>query len=121
MDLTFYDRNGNAFCYTDDGVHIYLFSGQALAYLHDDALYSFGGHQLGWFLNGWLYDLIGSCVLFSEETTDWPGKPGVAGKPGKAGKAGLPGKAGREGMHGRPGPGGWSLKTPEELFQIQQV
>ncbi len=45
---TFYDESGSAVAYSDDGTHIYLFSGQPVAYFQRDSVYSFGGRHLGW-------------------------------------------------------------------------
>ena len=118
MDTTFYNRNGQPVAYTEDGTHIYLFSGEPVAYLHGDSVYSFGGRHLGWFVDGWIRDNNGYCVFFTSEATGGPGKPGRAGLPGKAGKAGHPGKAGREGRPGRPGfAASWSSLTASAFFQ----
>ena len=117
MEVTFYDRSGQPFCYTQDGEHLYTFGGQPIAYLHDDSVYAFSGHHLGWLRNGWIYDSTGHALLFSQEATGGPGKPRRAGKPGKAGRAGRPGKGGRVGRPGRPGfSGSWSSVSAEAFF-----
>jgi hypothetical protein len=117
MELTFYDQNGQPYCYTVDGEHLYTFGGTPIAYLHGDSVYSFGGKHLGWFANGWIYDASGRCLLFSEVATGGPGRPGKAGKPGKAGRAGRPGKGGRQGRPGRPGlSSSWSNIAPQSFF-----
>jgi hypothetical protein len=117
MELTFYDRNGQPYCYTIDGQHLFTFDGMPVAYLYDESVYSFDGIHLGWYVNGWIRDSDGQCVLYSEDATGGPSKPGRAGKPGKAGRAGLPGKAGRQGRPGRPGlSSSWSDLDPNDLL-----
>ncbi len=49
MDTTFYDRKGQPVVYTNDGVLIHRFSGEPVAYLHDDSVYSFGGRYIPYF------------------------------------------------------------------------
>ncbi|WP_371257945.1 4-fold beta flower protein [Pseudomonas sp. URMO17WK12:I4] len=117
MELTFYNRNGQPCCYCQDGEHLYTFGGQPIAYIHEESIYSFPGRHLGWFVNGWIYDSSGHPLLFSEQATGGPGKPGRAGRPGKAGRAGRPGKGGRAGRPGRPGlSASWSSLTAEAFF-----
>ena len=68
--MTFYDSHGKAIAYLhDDGIHIYLFNGRPVAYLYGDAVYGFNGHQFGWFEDGWIRDLNGCCVFFTENAT----------------------------------------------------
>lgn len=64
--MIFYDKNGIPIAYEDDGV--YLFSGKPVAYLCNDAIYNYVGKQLGWFINGWIRDMEGNCVFFTENT-----------------------------------------------------
>ena len=74
--MVFYDNHGRPTAYTEDDVHIYLFTGEPVAYLDDDAVYGFNGHQFGWFENGWIRDLDGYCVFFTENATgSGPVKP----------------------------------------------
>ena len=74
-DLTFYDRTGKPIAYTEDGEHIYLFAGKPVAYIYENTVYGFNGHQFGWFENGWIRDLNGSCVFYCENATGGPVKP----------------------------------------------
>ena len=74
--MVFYDNHGRPIAYTEDDVHIYLFTGEPVAYLDGDAVYGFNGHQFGWFENGWICDLDGYCVFFTENATgSGPVKP----------------------------------------------
>lgn len=67
--MTFYSREGAPIAYTEDNETIYLFTGEPVAYLYEDAVYSFNGKQLEWFENGWIRDLSGYCVFFTENAT----------------------------------------------------
>lgn len=73
--MTFYNKNGKPVAYTEDNENIYLFTGQPVAYFYGDAVYGFNGHHIGWFENGWIRDLYGSCVFFSEHASDGPIRP----------------------------------------------
>ncbi len=46
-------------------------------------MYSFEGSHLGWFENGWVFDLHGCRVFFSENATGGPMKPVKNVKPVK--------------------------------------
>ena len=67
--MTFYDRNGKPIAYTEDDEYIFLFTGEPVAYIDRDAVYGYNGHQFGWFENGWIRDLNGYCVFFTENAT----------------------------------------------------
>ena len=67
--MILYDKYGEPFAYSEDDVYIYLFNGQPVAYFYNDTVYGFNGHQFGWFVNGWVRDLQGKCVFFTEYTT----------------------------------------------------
>ena len=74
--MTFYDRNGKPIAYTEDSIHIYLYSGKPVAYIDNDAVYGFNGKHMGWFENGWIRDLKGTCVYFTENASgSGPMKP----------------------------------------------
>lgn len=84
--MTFYDSHGNPSAYLyDDGEHIYLFNGKPVAYLHENTVYGYNGHQYGWFENGWIIDLNGYCVFFTESASgSGPVKPAKHVKPVKS-------------------------------------
>lgn len=76
--MVFYNSRGNAIAYLDDdGETIYLFSGEPVAYLPgDNTIYGFNGKHFGWFEDGWIRDLDGCCVFFTEGATgSGPMKP----------------------------------------------
>lgn len=67
--MTFYDLHGKPIAYLDDDMEtIYLFKGQPVAYLPGDGtVYRFNGNHIGWLDNGWIRDLAGYCVFFTED------------------------------------------------------
>ena len=75
--MTFYNKEGMPAAYLDkDREHIYLFDGTPAAYIVEGAVYSFEGLQYGWFDRGWIRDLEGYCVLFTDEARiGGPAKP----------------------------------------------
>lgn len=74
--MVFYDCHGTPVAYTEDGIHVFLFTGEPAAYFEQDAVYGYNGKQLGWFNNGWIRDLQGLCVFFSENASgSGPVKP----------------------------------------------
>lgn len=75
MTIDFYSKTGKPIAYTEDGEHIYTFSGRPVAYLNEDAVYSFSGQHIGWFEDGWLRDIKGKCVFFTNTASGGPVKP----------------------------------------------
>lgn len=74
--MTFYNCIGKPIAYTEDDGSIYLFSGEPVAYFSGTVIYGFNGKQLGWFENGWIRDLNGYCVFYSENASgSGPVKP----------------------------------------------
>jgi len=74
-ELVFYDGVGRAVAYTEDGVHIFGFSGAPLAYIDGDSVYAFSGAHLGWYAGGWIRDHAGACVYFTEGALGGPVRP----------------------------------------------
>lgn len=75
MEITFYDSHGAPTAYVQDGVHIYLFSGEPVAFLSETSVYSFSGKHLGRFENGWIRDNRGNCVFFTKDARGGPLRP----------------------------------------------
>ena len=76
MEMTFYDHNGSPIAYTADGTHIYLFSGEPVAYINRESVYVYYGKHVGWFIDDWIRDHSGGCVFFTEHTArGGPSKP----------------------------------------------
>ena len=72
--MNLYELSGFPVAYSDDGIHIILYSGEAVAYFVEDSVYSFSGRHLGWRQRGWIIDHDGNCVLFSEQAEQGPPK-----------------------------------------------
>lgn len=102
MDLEFVDRSGDATAYTPDGTNIFSWSGKPVAYLVEGKVYSFGGKLLGWFENGWLFDLGNRPALFSSGATGGPVKPVMKVKPVKSVRSVMPVKSVRSVAKVRP-------------------
>ena len=86
-ETTFYDQKGSPIAYTQDGTHIYTFSGKPVAYLHGNSVYSYDGNHLGWFENGWIRDNSGNCVFYTNSAKGGPVKPVKSVKPIKSVKS----------------------------------
>lgn len=116
--MVFYDFHGKATAYTEDDVHLYLFTGEPVAYFEGNAVYGYNGRQFGWFENGWIRDLKGHCVFFSENATgSGPVKPLKQLKPLKSLKQLRPLKALRELKHLKPlNSLSWSQLSGKQFF-----
>lgn len=74
MDL--FEMSGAAVAYVaGDGESIYLWSGEAAAYLKEDSVYSYSGKHLGYFNDGWIRDDRGEAVVFTDASTGGPVRP----------------------------------------------
>ncbi|MHA2006404.1 MAG: 4-fold beta flower protein [Promethearchaeota archaeon] len=72
MSYTFYNKIGTPSAYSDDKVHIFLFSGETIGYISKESVYSYTGRHLGFFKDGWIRDNNGKCVLFIESAKNGP-------------------------------------------------
>lgn len=65
-EVSLFDQKGNAVAYiADDGEGtIYLWNGEAVAYLVQEKVYGFNGQHLGWFDEGVMRDIKGAKVGF---------------------------------------------------------
>lgn len=118
--MTFYNSSGKPIAYlADDGEHIFLFNGKPVAYLYDEAVYGFNGHHLGWCENGWVRDLSGRCVFFTEEATGGgPVKPVKHVKPVKGVKHVKPVKSARQARRAKAVKSlSWSTLSNEHFFE----
>ena len=116
--MVFYNSYGRPTAYSEDGIHVFLFTGEPVAYFDQDAVYSFHGKQLGWFANGWIRDLRGACVFFTEKAYgSGPVKPVKHICPVKSVKHVLPVKSVREVRRVRAiDQLGWSRLSGTEFF-----
>ena len=74
-NITFYDKNGIPFCYTEDDCHIYDFDGNPIAYIDHNSVWNYDGKHLGFMHKGWIIDHSGKYLLFSDQSTGGPLKP----------------------------------------------
>lgn len=91
--MEFFDKSGRPVVYCADGEHLFLWSGKPVAYLSSGRVYSFSGRILGWFEDGWLYDLRNRPALFSKDAVGGPMKPLRRMTPMKAMRSMLPMKS----------------------------
>ncbi len=84
MEKVIYDKKGEAVAYVAVDYHepIFLWDGQAVAYLHEqNHVYGINGQHLGWFVDEILYDQEGARVGFTSSTCPVPvGRRGPKGK-----------------------------------------
>lgn len=68
-EISLFDVTGSAVAYiaADGDGTIYLWSGDAVAYLHDEHVYGYNGAHLGWFDSGVVRDGKGCAVGFTKE------------------------------------------------------
>lgn len=101
--MTFFDRTGKPIAYCDNDEAIFLFSGEPVAYLYDEIVYSYSGKQLGRFEDGWIRDLHGYCVFFTEKTRGGgPARPAMWAIPAKSAKWARPAKGAKSAVQARP-------------------
>lgn len=120
LNMTFYDSHGKAVAYTEDEEHIYLFSGLPVAYLYNELIYSFKGKQLGRFEYGWVRDLKGRCVFFTDDAEGCgPAKPAKHAKPAKGAKHALPVKYARHSPYAKAASCvSWSGLSGKQFFTV---
>ena len=117
--MNLYELSGLPVAYSDDGVHIFLYSGQAVAYFVGDSLFSFSGQHLGWLYRGWIIDHDGNCVLFSEQAEQGPDKFMVQEYKKKAQAGPLPEKELRQFEPLRPPTSSkWSRLSVKKFFNL---
>jgi len=67
-ETTLYDSAGDAVAYiADDSSTIYLWQGEAVAYVDGDRIYGWNGQHLGWFADGMIHDGGGLRAGFVRE------------------------------------------------------
>jgi hypothetical protein len=118
MSLDFYDLNGRAYAYSDDGDTIYTFTGIPVAYISDDSIYAFSGKHIGCYNDGLIRDQNGDVLLFTSEASGGPMKPMRQMKPMKSMKQMKPMKGLKQMKPMRPMKTlGWSSYVPEDIFE----
>lgn len=118
MEITFYDHSGRAIAYSEDGEHIFLFSGHAVAFINGNSIYDYSGRHLGWFRYGWVQENAGRYVYFTEKAKGGPSRPSKARKPTKVTKQTCPVK---NPLMPKPKksdvPPAWSAATGDQFFK----
>lgn len=116
-DITYYDKNGNPFCYTEDDCHIYDFDGNPIAYRDSENVWNYDGKHLGLMHKGWIIDHSGKYLLFSKQSAGGPLKPLRSLSPLKGLKSLKPLKGLKELAPLRPMTSlSWSELTMDEFF-----
>ena len=118
MDVTFYDANGRSIAYMEDDEHIYLFTGEPVAYIHGGSIYDFNGRHKGWLSDGWIRDSNGYAALFTDNAFGGPMKPMRQMRPMKSMRQMRQMKVLRTMAPMRPMDVlGWSPRSGEEFFK----
>lgn len=72
MSGIFYNKKGSLIAYTEDNSDIFSFTGEPLAYIHEDSVYTYEGKHLGFYQDGWIMDKEGMCVFFNKNAKGGP-------------------------------------------------
>ncbi len=64
--------------------------------ISDESIYSFSGHHLGWFLDGWVRDHNGNCVFFTQNAIGGPANPAKQARPARGARRLRPARGARE-------------------------
>ena len=78
--IEFFDREGRATAFCQDGQSLYLWNGRAAGFLDDETLYTYAGRYIGWLEDGWIRDAQGLCLLFESDAIRGPAKPKLGAK-----------------------------------------
>ena len=120
MSLDLFDAEGAPVAYSEDGEHIFSFSGEPLAYIVGSSVYGFDGEHLGWFSEGQIRDHQGAVVTFTRGSRGGPLKPLTQLTPLKALRQLMPLKALRQLAPLRPIDSlAWSDLSAEQFFRTQ--
>jgi len=117
MEIVFYNRNGRPVAYTTDWVAIYLYTGEPVAYLSHDAVYTFAGTHLGWFVDGRIVDHAGRDVFFTGLAMGQPAIPVGLTPVRKDIRRAMPGRQTREAKPALPERVyAWAARSSENYF-----
>ncbi|TQQ80304.1 4-fold beta flower protein [Halonotius roseus] len=116
---TFYNKSGKPIAYTENNKDIYLFTGEPVAFISSNSLYSFSGTHLGWLKNGWVIDPQGDRAFFTENASgSGPAKPAKHAKPAKSAKSAKPAKGAKEAKPAMPALSlSWSSMSSKSFFE----
>ncbi len=114
---TLYNFEGKAIAYIFEGEYIYLYDGTPAAFLHNEYVYAFSGQYLGWIQDGWVIDVEGNRVFFTENATGGPVRPVRHVRPVRGVRKVRPVRGVREVCPPRPVRSlAWSHKSDESFF-----
>lgn len=115
MEISLYNKNGKPVAYiSGDGETIFLWDGRPVAYLQEDKVYGWNGRQLGWFVNGTIFDIYGLRAGFIKTRSPIP----TDAEPVKSLQQVKPAKQERQAPVARPIMiYGYSNKSLEELLE----
>ena len=117
-NMEFYNRNGNATCFSRDDAHIHLWNGRPAGFNRDEKVYSYSGKLIGWFRKGWLYDRRNRPALFMRDSEGGPAKPARKAKPAKGARGARPAKGARQATPAKPARSvTWSAFSGENYFE----
>jgi hypothetical protein len=74
MLYIFYNKSGSLIAYTEDNCHVFRFTGEPLAYINEDSVYTYEGKYLGFYQDGWIRDKEGMCVFFTKDAKGGPSR-----------------------------------------------
>lgn len=92
MSNIFYNKTGSLIAYTEDNCHVFRFTGEPLAYINEDSVYTYEGKHLGFYQDGWIRDNDGMCVFFTKEAKGGPPRAMQEISPVKSPKSKIPTK-----------------------------
>lgn len=73
--IAYFDRQGRATAFCEDGKSIYFWDGRPAAYFDGDVVVSYPGRLVGWCQDGWIIDAQGDGLLFESDAIRGPAKP----------------------------------------------
>lgn len=122
MEILFYNKSGRPVAYTQDQATIYLYNGEAVAYLDGDAVYAFEGRHLGWFVEGRVLDHAGHDVFFTDLAMGRPATPIKLAPIPKGVKHARPIWREQEGRPMHPErKRAWAARSSEAFFLLERV
>jgi hypothetical protein len=102
MSYIFYNKSGSLIAYTEDNCHIFKFTGEPLAYINEDSVYTYEGKHLGFYQGGWIRDNDGMCVYFTKDAKGGPPRKMKEIGPVKSPKSKIPEKKPRNNQLKKP-------------------
>src|SRR5665213_2106723 len=116
---TLYNVQGRAVAYIFEDEHLYLYTGEPVAFLHDEHVYAFKGRYLGWLQDGWIFDRQGRRAFFTADATGGPARPARHARPARGARRARPARSAREVRPAKPARSlAWSPSSDELFFAV---